>query len=676
MSSPQSDERSTEMRELFLQSAQELLQSLNEQGLQLEVNAGDSEALRDIRRTVHTLKGDAAAAGFRELSDLAHELEDVLAPANAAANTTSLAEVVLSAADMFDAMLAAYGAGMEPPSGDPLRALIWKIAQQPAPAVATSILRPIFAWSEYEHLAMADAAARGLRVVQLAISFAPDCPMRAAGAELIRKTVRETGDILAVSPDEQQWATSETLEFAVATTHDDSWITSRCQIPGIVGGLAVQEFRPAEPAGAAAREEGKTKATGAPAERVLRVSAERVDEILNLVGELVIAKSMLHQVVSEFALRFPKDPLRARLADVAGFQSQVLNALQRTSMKIRMVPVEQLFRRFPRLVRDVAHRCGKDVVLEFSGQETDLDKGLLDALAEPLSHLVRNAVDHGIDTPEERQAAAKPAQGRICLNAYHQGNQVIVEVEDDGRGIDTTRVLARALESGLLTPEQASRLSPRDMLDLIFEPGFSTASAITNVSGRGVGLDVVRSAVQKLKGSIVVETRPGHGTRFQIKLPLTLAILRGMLFLVNGHLYAVPLDSVLEITRATEAGILRVDNREVLHLREEVLNIVRLSRLAPHAVSLPAGRVFVLVVAEGQRKYGLVVDQLVGEEELVIKPLNDGAVATAVVSGVSVLGDGKVAMILNVGEVVRRFATVALSDPAAAANPAAWEARA
>ncbi len=674
MNSP-SDERNTEMRDLFFQSAQELLQSLNEQGLNLEANAGDSEAVRDIRRTVHTLKGDAAAVGFRELSDLAHELEDVLAPAKATANAAALAEVVLSAADMFDAMLAAYRAGLAPPSGDPLRAMIWKIAQQPAVPAVISVVRPVFAWSEYEQVAMTDAAGHGLRVLQVAVSFAPDCPMRAAAAELIRKTVQEAGDILAVAPDEPQWATAESLEFAIATTHEDTWVASRCQIPGIAGGVVVQEFKPAEAAAAPAAEKAKARPAAA-AERVLRVNADRVDEILNLVGELVIAKSMLHQVVGEFARRYPKDPLRARLTDVAGFQSQVLNALQRAAMKIRMVPVEQLFRRFPRLVRDVAHRFGKDAALEMSGQETDLDKGLLDALAEPLSHLVRNAADHGIESPAERQAAGKPEQGHIRLNACHQGNQVVIEVADDGRGIDPGRVLARALERGVLTPEQAGRLSSDEILDLIFEPGFSTAEQVTDISGRGVGLDVVRSAVQKLKGTVSLETHPGRGTRFQIKLPLTLAILRGMLFVVSERLYAVPLDNVLEITRASEAEIARVDNREVLQLRNQVLNIVRLSRMDARAVSLPTGRLFLLVVSEGGRKYGLVVDRLIGEEELVIKPLDDSVVATDLVSGASVLGDGKVAMILNVSEVVRRYATAALPKPPLDAGPIGWEARA
>jgi two-component system, chemotaxis family, sensor kinase CheA len=664
--SQQSDERNAEMRDLFLQSAQELLQSLNEQGLQLEANAGDSEVARDIRRTVHTLKGDAAAVGLRELSELAHELEDVLSPATVASNGASLAQVVLSAADMFDAMLAAYRAGMEPPSGDPLRALIWKLAQQAETVAVSPVVRPVFAWSEYEQLAMAAAARRGLRVLQLAISLADDCPMRAAGAAVVRKTLLEAGEILATMPEESQWANTDKLEFAYATMLDETSVATRCQVPGIVGGVVVQEYKPAEPA---AVSKAPIKSPKLGADNVLRVEAARIDTILDLVGELVIAKSMLHQMVNDFARRYPRDPMRARLADVAGFQAQILAGLQRAAMKVRMVPVEQLFRRFPRLVRDLARRCGREVVVEMSGQDTDLDKGLLDALAEPLAHLVRNAVDHGIETGAERAAAGKPATGCIRMNAYNHANQIVVEISDDGRGIDTLRVLARAVARGLLTQEQAARLTPEEATELIFEPGFSTAEQVTEVSGRGVGLDAVKAAVQKLKGSISLDTHPGQGTTFRIKLPLTLAILRGMLFRVHERLYAVPLDHVLEITRASEADITRVDNREVLQLRNDILTIVRLNRLDAAGASLPSGKVFVLVINEGARKYGLVVDRLVGEEELVIKPLDENIVASDLVSGASVLGDGSVAMILNLSELVRRFATAALPKPPLGATP-------
>ena len=327
-------------------------------------------------------------------------------------------------------------------------------------------------------------------------------------------------------------------------------------------------------------------------------------------------------------------------------------------MKIRMVPADQLFRRCPRLVRDVAKLCEKDAGLSVSGQDTELDKGLLDALAEPLVHLVRNAVDHGIETPAERRAAGKSEQGTIRLHASHQGNQVVIEISDDGSGIDSAAVLAKAVARGLATAEQAAHLGEAEAMELIFAPGFSTAERVSEISGRGVGMDVVKAAMQKLKGSITIETHPGRGTTFQLRLPLTLAIIRAMLFRVGERMYAMPLEAVLEIARAGESEIHHVDNHEVLQLRNEVLTLVRLNRLAPPPLKLENGngRAFVIVMGSAERKFGLLVDKLVGEEELVIKPLDETVVASELVSGASILGDGTVVLILNVGEVVKKFA--------------------
>jgi two-component system, chemotaxis family, sensor kinase CheA len=329
-----------------------------------------------------------------------------------------------------------------------------------------------------------------------------------------------------------------------------------------------------------------------------------------------------------------------------------LNDLQRSVMKIRMVPVEQLFRRFPRMVRDVAKQCGREVELTVSGQDTDLDKGLLDAIAEPLTHLVRNAVSHGIENPEDRVNNGKPAQGKLHLNAYHQGNQVIVEVTDDGRGIDAQKVRTKAIQQGLVASDDASRLTEAQIFELVFLPGFSTADQITEVSGRGVGLDVVQSVLQRLKGSVEIETRPGQGTTFRLKLPLTLAIIKALLFRVEQRLYAVPLNAVAEITRAKESDLHQVERREVLQLRNRALPAVRLGR-RPDTDDL-SRKIFVLVISFGERKMGMIVDALEGEEELVIKALDDRTVETDLVSGASILGDGRVVLILNLASVLER----------------------
>ncbi|HUL16350.1 MAG TPA: chemotaxis protein CheA, partial [Terriglobales bacterium] len=327
-------------------------------------------------------------------------------------------------------------------------------------------------------------------------------------------------------------------------------------------------------------------------------------------------------------------------------------------LKIRMVPVEQLFRRFPRVVRDVAKHCGKDVALELTGQNTDLDKGILDALSEPLTHIVRNAVDHGIEPAEARLAVGKPARGSITLNAFHQGTQVVIEVRDDGRGINLDLVRKHAVETGLLKAAEVSRLTESETLNLIFEPGFSTASEITEVSGRGIGMDVVRNVLDRLKGTVNVLTSPGKGTTIQLRAPLTLASIQTLLFRVGGRLFAVPLSSVVEITRISEQDIQRVDQREVLRLREQILSLVRLNTLGRlHAVDAPQNkkRCFVIVIGASDRRFGLLVDQMVGEEELVIKALPADIVASDLVSGASILGDGTVVLILNVPAILSRL---------------------
>jgi two-component system chemotaxis sensor kinase CheA len=370
------------------------------------------------------------------------------------------------------------------------------------------------------------------------------------------------------------------------------------------------------------------------------------------VGELIIGKSMLQQALNDFAKRYPKEPLRGKFSDAMAFQARVLNDLQRSVMKIRMVPVDQLFRRFPRIVRDVARQCGREVDLELSGQETDLDKGILDAIAEPLTHLVRNAVSHGIESPDERRSLGKPPRGKIRLHALHQGNQVVVEISDDGRGIDAQKIRAKAVEQGLIALQEATRMSDAEALELIFRPGFSTAEVVTEVSGRGVGMDVVQSVLHRLKATIHIETHPGQGTTFRLKLPLTLAIIKALMFWVEQRLYAIPLNAVNQIARTTEAEVHQVDNYEVLQLRNQVLPLLRLGRRGAIEGDRKAHKLFVLVITVGEKKYGLIVDALEGEEELVIKALDDQTFSTDLVNGASILGDGKVVLILNLLAVV------------------------
>lgn len=682
------EDRGGELRTLFFETASELLQSLNEAGLELEAHPADEEVIRRVRRAVHTLKGDSAACGFQKLSELAHELEDVLSPQIARKRGAQLAEVVLAAADSFEAMLAAYKRRVEPPAVGALHELIRGLLQ-PASASGDAqsvplVAAPRFEWTEYEQLMISEAVHRGESVYNVALRVDPNSLMRAAAFQLIRNVLHGCGTVIALRPEDNvAAATVEVVEAALASRQAEDKIALRCKIPSIVSDVFVERAHAAEtpdhellsdllhaqaeitaknveqaenPGGGNAGAPGL--AATALAESSLRVDAARIDAVMNLVGELIIGKSMLNRTLTEFDQKYARDPVRTKLADAVAFQSRVLDELHKCVLKIRMVPVEQLFRRFPRVVRDVAKQCGKDVALELAGQNTDLDKGILDALAEPLMHLVRNAVDHGIEPAEERLTAGKPARGTVYLNAYHQGTQVVIEVRDDGRGIDLERVRKHAVEKGLIKKSEVEGLTDQEALNLIFESGFSTAAEVTEVSGRGVGMDVVRSVLNRLKGTVHVAMQKGRGTTIQLRAPLTLASMQTLLFRVGGRLFAVPLSSVVEISRIHEHEIHRVDQREVLRLRDQILTLVRLNELNRlHAIdSQPSKKKhFVIVIGAAERRFGLVVDQMVGEEELVIKALPAEIISSDLVSGASILGDGTVVLILNVPAVLTRL---------------------
>jgi two-component system chemotaxis sensor kinase CheA len=693
-----SDEQASELRELFFESAEEILQGMNEAGLALEEHPGDAEQLRHVRRAVHTLKGDSAACGYRQLSALAHDLEDVLTPELAQQHAGLLAEVILTAADTFHEMLAAFRNNLQTPAGGALREHIRRLLYKPAAPPQTLPAEVRFEWTEYERLMIAEACRRSETVYNIALQLDPEAVLPAAAFELARKGLEGAGQVLALRPPPgSPVANLPLIQAALSSPKPVDWIRKHCQVPSVVKSISVERVlieksaprdlldilieseaaavsagvksgNPdwiADSEGDEEKEDHELGATAglahATAENTLRVDAGRIDVVMNLVGELIIGKSMLQRAITEFERRNAKDPLRGKLADALGFQSRVLGELQKSVMKIRMVPVEQLFRRFPRIVRDVARLRNKDIGLEIAGQATDLDKGILDALADPLAHLVRNAADHGIETAGERVAAGKSVRGTIRLDAYHDGDQVVIEVSDDGHGLDREKILRRAVEQGIVSAQASVQLNESEALQLIFAPGLSTADEVTEISGRGVGLDVVKSAVEALKGSIELESEPGKGTTFRLMVPLTLASIRALLFRVQGRLYAVPLASVAEITRITDEDIHRVDDREVFQLRKQVLTLVRLNRLdrsGPQTQDGRAKRIFVIVIGTGGRRFGLAVDSLMGEEELVIKALEDQLVTSPLVSGASILGDGTVVLILNVPAVVSHLSRI------------------
>ena len=405
---------------------------------------------------------------------------------------------------------------------------------------------------------------------------------------------------------------------------------------------------------------------GAERSQSVRVETTRLDHLMELVGELVIHHTRVAQLSTSLT-HFVDEPAsldarRDRLAELVGVLDEAMQSvgrvsddLQESTMRVRMVPVKSLFNRFPRIIRDLARDCGKAARLEMSGVDTELDKNVIEQIGDPLIHLVRNGVDHGLEPVSERLAAGKPAEGTVRLGAAQEGHHIVITVGDDGRGIDRARVLAKARSLGLLAEDEVP--PDQEVLQLIFRPGFSTAARVTNISGRGVGMDVVQQNIQKLGGQVLVESEPGRGTRFVVKLPLTLAIAKALLVRAGGQTYAIPLSAVEETLRVRPEGLRTVKDHEVIEVRGSVLPVFRLSALFAVAPQEAAGsHLPVILVADGRHRMGLVVDALVGQQDVVVKPLGDFLGQVRGVGGATILGDGRVALILDVPTLLERHA--------------------
>jgi two-component system chemotaxis sensor kinase CheA len=386
-------------------------------------------------------------------------------------------------------------------------------------------------------------------------------------------------------------------------------------------------------------------------EQTIRVDVSRLDSLMNLVGEMVLTRNRLGQVSSELDKRFEGDFLIEQLLDTTAQIGLITTELQLAVMKTRMVPIGKVFNKFPRMVRDLSRDLKKDIELHISGEETELDKSIVEEIGDPLIHMIRNAVDHGIESPEERLKRGKPKKGNVFLTAYHEGNHIVIEIKDDGRGLDAEKLKKKALEKGIVTQEELNNMNEEEAFGLIFRPGFSTAAKVTGVSGRGVGMDVVKTNIEKLNGIIIIESEIGQGSTFKLKLPLTLAIIQALLVEVSGEIFAIPLVSVIETVRINENEIHNFEGREVLKLRDSVLSLIRLDEIFGVEGSFNE-EIYVVVVALAEKKFGLVVDRLVGQEEIVIKSLGEYLGGNLGIAGATIMGDGRVRLILDVAGVM------------------------
>jgi two-component system chemotaxis sensor kinase CheA len=386
-------------------------------------------------------------------------------------------------------------------------------------------------------------------------------------------------------------------------------------------------------------------------EQTIRVDVTRLDSLMNLAGELVLSRNRIGQISGELEKKFEGEFLIEQLIETTSQIGLITTELQLAVMKTRMVPIGKVFNKFPRMVRDISREKGKEIELVISGEETELDKSVVEEIGDPLIHMIRNAVDHGVESPEERRKAGKPVRGTVHLSAYHEGNHIVVEIRDDGKGMDPLKLKKKAVEKGVISPEEAKNLDNEGAFNLIFKPGFSTAEKITSISGRGVGMDVVKTNIEKLNGIINIESELGHGTRFRLKLPLTLAIIQGLLVDVAGEIFAIPLVSVVETVRINIKEIHSFEGREVLKLRDSVLSLIRLDEIYELEGSYKDD-IYVVVVGLAEKKLGFIVDKLVGQEEVVIKSLGEYLNGNVGIAGATIMGDGRVRLIVDVAGVI------------------------
>ena len=643
----------------FRDEAEELLQQIDADLLQLEdsVASGraDEDLVNSLFRALHTIKGSSGMLQFTDVQALAHKLEnlcDLLRKERMPLSETCV-DMLFAGRDFLTDLVDAAITGKAQPSGladysgrlDSFVA-VYEETSNVIEGTSTEVSFDTAAAEERRKADPGDVAAfeaeieRMLEQAQLAAGASPERDGEAALDKLTQEAL--LGSVI------------EDLQ----TRADPSKAEAPPPPATVVKALA-------DGPSAGPRPGTAVKPERAMAHQTIRVDIERLDLLLNLVGELVINRTRISDIANTLERSLTDKngaaahlnghakalvPLAKELADSSALLARTTNEIQESIMKVRMVPIGQVFDRFPRLVRDVAKARGKEVQLAISGAETDLDKTIVDEVGEPLMHLLRNCVDHGIETPDERVKRGKPRHGTISLNAYHEGNQIIIEVSDDGNGIDLEKVRARGVKQGLI--DNDDRLSDREIVELIFTPGFSTAEVISDVSGRGVGMDVVKKNITRLKGVFDVNTVPGSGTTFTIKLPLTLAIIQALLVRVAEELYAIPLDSVIESQRVEMPDVRTVHGSEVITLRGQVVPLVRVADFFELGGERDPEKVMIVIVGLQGRQVGLVVDSFQGEQEIVIKPLSDVVGRIPGISGATILGNGSISLIIDVHSLV------------------------
>ncbi len=678
--------------EIFIDETKEHLQSLNTQILELEQNPENMDTINEVFRAAHSLKGMAGTMGYKRMQTLTHDMENVFSEVRNGhiKVNASMIDCLFQCLDALEEYLATIQETGDEGTNDnemlikDLNAMLTgekteEAAAPPAPPkAATDVSKE--KWrsiplGEAENHVISEAVKQGKNVIGLTVYVQESCILKAARAFLVFKALEELGEIIISNPSAQDiedekfdfdfsiiMVTDCSVEKALAAANKVSEIREVCGALITSGGTEAVEpvkgtqetvaaeapaaTKKVEPKPAAKEPKKENKAVekkGKPVvNRTVRVDIEKLDVLMNLVSELIIAKNSLVSATNI------EGATNAGVNEQIEYLESVTTNLHESVMKVRMVPIESVVNKFPRMIRDLQKKLGKKMELYMSGEETELDRTVVDEIGDPLMHLLRNSADHGLESAEVRRERGKPEVGSIFLNAYQEGNNVVIEVRDDGNGIDVAAVRQKAIERGTITEEQAEYMSEKEIIDLLFLPSFSTAKIVSDVSGRGVGLDVVRSKIQALSGEVEVKSKLGVGSTWIIRLPLTLAIIQALMVDVGGEKYAISLGAIDTIEDISPDDIKLVQSKEVITLRGSVIPLVRLNEvLGIESTKDSSEDLIAVIVKKGDKQAGLIIDDLMGQQEIVIKSLGKYINKSKEISGATILGDGEVALILD-----------------------------
>lgn len=637
----------------FLIEAFEMIEQLDQDLVELEQRPEDLDLLNRIFRVAHTIKGSSSFLNFDVLTKLTHHMEDVLNKARHGELkiTPEIMDVVLASIDQMKALLYSIrDTGSDATSGININPTVARLdaassgksidsASGQSPSAAPAAKEEAVAEDEpdYSSMSAEEVEAEIERLLQ-------------ARQEEDRKRREEKGKGEAPASSESTPA-PKTAE--PAKDEEPKKASEPAQSPQAAPAPAVAAPKAAAPANAEGGAGG-----GAAMEQTIRVDVNRLDHLMNLIGELVLGKNRLIKIYNDVEERYEGEQFLDELNQVVSSVSTVTTDLQIAVMKTRMLPIGRVFNRFPRMIRDLSRELNKKVELVMSGEETELDKSIVEEIGDPLVHIIRNSADHGVEMPDVRVAAGKSETGIVELKAYHEGNSIVIEIVDDGKGLDPVMLKIKAIEKGVISEKEADTMSDKEAFGLIFKPGFSTAAKITNVSGRGVGMDVVKTNIEKLNGIIEVDSAVGKGTTIKLKIPLTLAIIQALLVGVQEELYAIPLSSVLETVRITQDDIFLVEGKSVLRLRNEVLSLVRLSDIFGIEETMEENEnLYVVIIGLAETKMGVVIDRLIGQEEIVIKSLGYYLKGIEGIAGATIRGDGRVTLIADVAALMQMAKT-------------------